>query len=262
MNAYDEKAIVKGIGTGLGALIGGPIGASIGGFAGDMVGKLFTPETKTVRNNSFTNSVNPMLGYRTDNFGKGYQLGYKTVTEKPTTFSNILNTASDVAPMAMGALGIKGVGFGNMFKKASGFDSMATKGLASVTESALPSMEKIATPNLNSIIADNALLPNIDNNIFSLPKLGEGVENIGDVLSKFNNMNLNEGINKMMTKSYIPKQPKINSEQRGNSPSYFDNTNQFAPYNSLEENNNDLENFGFIKSMYSNPNENITLNKF
>lgn len=121
MNAYDSQAIAKGIGTGIGGVIGGPIGASIGNAVGTFAGDLlFKPQTTITRNDSFSSSVDSNLGYRDDAFGKQYQIGYKMNTEKPTTFSNVLGTASDIAPTVMSAVGItKGIGtdkIKNIFK--------------------------------------------------------------------------------------------------------------------------------------------------
>ena len=112
MNAYDEQAWSKGIGTGLGAGVGsmlGPAGTVLGAKVGNAIGTfagslMFKPATSLIKNDSFDTTVDPSYGYRKDAFGKGWSPGMKAVTEKPTTFSGIANTVSDFAPTLLGGM--------------------------------------------------------------------------------------------------------------------------------------------------------------
>ena len=107
MNTYDKRTGIKAIGTGIGAAVYGPIGASIGNIVGTLAGSLlFKPKTFQTKEVNFDTNIDPSLAFREDDFGKGYNIGYRMDQEKPTGFSNVLSTATDLAPQAMSATGI------------------------------------------------------------------------------------------------------------------------------------------------------------
>lgn len=169
MNAYDERAIAKGIGTGLGMAVGGPIGATVGNALGTFAGNLlFKPKTSYVRNDTFSSSVDPSLAYRNTEFGKGYVNGFSAMKEKETDFSTILSTASDMAPMVAGGLGMKdGFKLGGLFSKTP---SAATDVVANTTE------------QISSVVELPEVVVNA-NKVSTIEKLGNYVSKANDIIS-------------------------------------------------------------------------------